>query len=199
MLTALRSSTTPPIPSCRYIALSGTTGLARVNCSTSISRQFRRVESNPSYFAFTANEEVTAGNNGDPAQCLPGSNPATVSDMINEDPFPDQSVRLRALLSHMDALYMFSEKQCYPLYGQSVDDFAARPDGNLRLGRRRQICGPVDTERPGFHELRQARIPVSHVSLLDVPGPRRRGAVGAYRDRQTHAQCFCARSLHPLV
>ena len=105
------------------------------------SRQFRRVESNPSYFAFTANEEVTAGNNGDPAQCLPGSNPATVSDMINEDPFPDQSVRLRALLSHMDALYMFSEKQCYPLYGQSVDDFAVSQMVTFALGAAGRFAG----------------------------------------------------------
>lgn len=87
-------------------------------------RQFRRQESAPNFFAFTANEEVTAGNNGDPAQCLPGANVNTVSDMVNVVSFPDQSARLRGLISHMDALYMFSEKACYPLYGQSVDDFA---------------------------------------------------------------------------
>ena len=105
------------------------------------SRQFRRVESSPSYFAFTANEEVTAGNNGDPAQCLPGSNPSTVSDMINEDPFPDQSARLRGLLSHMDAMYMFSEKQCYPLYGQSVDDFAISQMVTFALGLAGRFAG----------------------------------------------------------
>ena len=105
------------------------------------SRQFRRVESSPSLFAFTANEEVTAGNNGDPAQCLPGSSPNTVSDMINEDPFPDQSARLRGLLSHMDALYMFSEKQCYPLYGQSVDDFAISQMVTFALGLAGRFAG----------------------------------------------------------
>ena len=105
------------------------------------SRQFRRVESSPSYFGFTANEEVTSGNNGDPAQCLPGSNVNTVSDMINEDPFPDQSVRLRGLLSHMDALYMFSEKQCYPLYGQSFDDFAISQMVTFALGLAGRFAG----------------------------------------------------------
>jgi len=88
------------------------------------TRQWRRQESSPNFFAFTANEEVTAGNNGDPAQCLPGADSNTVSDMVNVISYPDQSVRLRGLVSHLDSLYMFSEKSCYPLYGQSVDDFA---------------------------------------------------------------------------
>jgi hypothetical protein len=104
-------------------------------------RQFRRVESSPNFFAFTANEEVTAGNNGDPAQCLPGSNINTVSDMVNEVSFPDQSARLRALISHMDALYMFSEKQCYPLYGQSVDDFAISQMVTFALGAAGRFAG----------------------------------------------------------
>lgn len=104
-------------------------------------RQFRRVESSPSLFAFTANEEVTSGNNGDPAQCLPGSSPVTVSDMVNEVSFPDQSARLRALISHMDALYMFSEKQCYPLYGQSVDDFAISQMVTFALGAAGRFAG----------------------------------------------------------
>lgn len=87
-------------------------------------RQWRRLETNPIQIFFTANEEVTSGNNGDPAQCEPGAASYTVSDMINEVPYPDQSARLRSLTSHMDSLYMFTEKSCYPLYGNSVDDFA---------------------------------------------------------------------------
>lgn len=97
-------------------------------------RQFRRRESSPNFFNFTANEEVTSGNNGDPAQCMPGANVNTVSDMVNEVSFPDQSARLRGLVSHMDSLYMFSEKQCYPLYGQSVDDFAISQNIAFALG-----------------------------------------------------------------
>jgi hypothetical protein len=97
-------------------------------------RQWRRQESSPNFFAFTANEEVTAGNNGDPAQCLPGSNANTVSDMVNVISFPDQSARLRGLVPHLDSLYMFSEKVCYPLYGQSVDDFAIAQNVAFDLG-----------------------------------------------------------------
>jgi hypothetical protein len=87
-------------------------------------RQFRRREAQPNFFNFTANEEVTSGNNGDPAQCVPGADVNTVSDMVNEVSYPDDSVQIRGFQSHNDALYMFSEKQCFPLYGQSVDDFA---------------------------------------------------------------------------
>ena len=97
-------------------------------------RQFRRREASPNFFNFTANEEVTTGNNGDPAQCVPGANVNTVSDMVNEVSYPDQSARLRGLISHLDALYMFSEKQCYPLYGQSVDDFAISQNIAFALG-----------------------------------------------------------------
>ena len=104
-------------------------------------RQFRAETSSPNFFAFTANEEVTAGNNGDPAQCLPGSDSDTVSDMVNVVSFPDQSARLRSLVSHMDALYMFSEKQCYPLYGQSVDDFAISQMVTFALGGAGRFAG----------------------------------------------------------
>lgn len=97
-------------------------------------RQFRRREASPNFFNFTANEEVTSGNNGDAAQCVPGANVNTVSDMVNEVSFPDQSARLRGLVSHLDALFMFSEKQCYPLYGQSVDDFAISQNVAFALG-----------------------------------------------------------------
>ncbi len=98
------------------------------------TRQWRRQESSPNFFAFTANEEVTSGNNGDPAQCLPGANINTVSDMVNVVSYPDQSARLRGLVPHLDSLYMFSEKATYPLYGQSVDDFAISQSVAFALG-----------------------------------------------------------------
>ena len=98
------------------------------------TRQWRRQESSPNFFAFTANEEVTSGNNGDPAQCLPGASVNTVSDMVNVVSYPDQSARIRGLVPHLDSLYMFSEKQCYPLYGQSVDDFAIAQTVAFALG-----------------------------------------------------------------
>jgi hypothetical protein len=98
------------------------------------TRQWRRQESSPNFFAFTANEEVTSGNNGDPTQCMPGSNVNTVSDMVNVVSYPDQSARLRGLVPHLDSLYMFSEKQCYPLYGQSVEDFAISQSVAFAIG-----------------------------------------------------------------
>jgi hypothetical protein len=98
------------------------------------TRQFRRQETSPNFFAFTANEEVTSGNNGDPAQCLPGSSINTVSDMVNVVSYPDQSARLRGLVSHLDSLYLFSEKSCFPLYGDSVDNFAISQSVAFALG-----------------------------------------------------------------
>ena len=98
------------------------------------TRQWRRQESSPNFFAFTANEEVTSGDNGDPAQCMPGASINTVSDMLNVVSYPDQSARLRGLVPHLDSLYMFSEKQCYPLYGASVDDFAISQSVAFALG-----------------------------------------------------------------
>jgi hypothetical protein len=104
-------------------------------------RQWRRKESSPNFFAFTANEEVTSGDNGDPAQCLPGDASYTVSDMVNEVSFPDQSARLRSLISHLDSLYMFSEKACYPLYGNSVDDFSIAQVVAFALGGAGRFAG----------------------------------------------------------
>jgi hypothetical protein len=98
------------------------------------TRQWRRREAQPFFFNFTANEEVTSGNNGDPTQCVPGADADTISDMVNEVSYPDQSRHIRALTSHMDALYMFSETQCYPLYGESVDDFAISQHVAFSLG-----------------------------------------------------------------
>lgn len=99
------------------------------------SRQWRRNEFQPQFFNFSANEEVTSGNNGDPTQCVPGADPNTVSDMVNVDPYPDQSARIRNFTSHMDALYIGSEKQTYPLYGESVDDFAVAQHVAFTLGQ----------------------------------------------------------------
>lgn len=86
-------------------------------------RIFRRRESRPNFFNFTANEEVSSGINGDPTECVPGADPNTLSDIVNEQVYPDSSNFIRALCSHGDALYIGTEKQCLPLYGQSIDDF----------------------------------------------------------------------------
>src|SRR6185312_12049336 len=87
-------------------------------------RLWRVRSTRPNFFDFTANEEVASGSNGDWTQSVPGADVNTQSDIINEVSFPDQSNRIRGMLSHADALYMFSERQCFPLYGESIDDFA---------------------------------------------------------------------------
>jgi hypothetical protein len=87
------------------------------------SRLFRRRESKPSFFNFTANEEVASGNNGSPQESVPGASVNTLSDIINEDPYPKPSNRIRALKSHGDALYIGTEKDTTPLYGDSIDSF----------------------------------------------------------------------------
>lgn len=86
-------------------------------------RLWRRRETKPNFFLFSANEEVASGNNGAPWESVPGADANTLSDIVNEVSFPDQSTSIRAFISHSDALYMFSEKQAFPLYGQSIDDF----------------------------------------------------------------------------
>ena len=104
-------------------------------------RQWRRRESSPNFFNCTANEEVLAGNNGDAGQSMPGADANTISDMVNEFPYPDQSSRIRALVSHMDALFLFSEKNSYPLYGESVDDFAIAQHTAFTLGIAGRFAG----------------------------------------------------------
>ena len=104
-------------------------------------RQWRIRNNKPTFFSFSANEEVSSGGNGSPQESWPGTavgylfSPVicfptaavageTFSDIVDEFPYPDQSNRIRALISHADALYMFSEKQGLPLFGESLDDFA---------------------------------------------------------------------------
>lgn len=87
------------------------------------SRVFRRRESNPRFFNYTANEEVAGNLNGSPQECTPGTDPNTLSDIVNEDPLNDSSAIIRAMSSHGDPLYLGSEKNITPLYGQSIDSF----------------------------------------------------------------------------
>lgn len=85
-------------------------------------RIWRRHETKPNLFNFCANEEVV--NNGNPQECVPGVDPNTQSDIINEEPYPDSSNRIRNMVSHGDALYIGTEKNTVPLWGESLDDFA---------------------------------------------------------------------------
>jgi hypothetical protein len=87
-------------------------------------RIFRRRETKPNFFTYSANEEVSSGNgNGSPQESVPGADVNTLSDIINETSYPKESNRIRALCSHADALYIGTEKEIIPLYGDSIDDF----------------------------------------------------------------------------
>lgn len=88
-------------------------------------RIFRRRETKPNFFLFSGNEEISAGNgNGSPQESYPGaSGTSTVSDMVDEQSYPQESNRLRALCSHSDAMWLGTEKSIIPLYGNSIDDF----------------------------------------------------------------------------
>jgi hypothetical protein len=98
------------------------------------NRIFRRRETNPRFFNYTAYEEVLGNLNGSPQECTPGTDPNTVSDIVNEDPLNDDSVAVRALCSHGDPLYLGSEKNIVPLYGQSLDSFSLSNIIAFRVG-----------------------------------------------------------------
>lgn len=87
-------------------------------------RLFRRLESLQNFFNYTAAEEVQATNVGTPQECVPGADPNTISDLVNEQSYPDQSHHIIAMVSHADALFIGSEKNTIPLFGETIDDFS---------------------------------------------------------------------------
>jgi hypothetical protein len=87
-------------------------------------RLWRNRKTRPNFFNYSADEEVNATANGKGAECVPGASTVTVSDLINDTSFPDESQGIRAFCSHGEALYIGTEKQVLPLYGESIDDFA---------------------------------------------------------------------------
>lgn len=87
-------------------------------------RLFRRRETIPNRFTYSANEEVASGTNGSPQESVPGTSSNTLSDIINETAYPKAASAIRAMKSHADALYIGTEKEVIPLWGESIDDFA---------------------------------------------------------------------------
>jgi hypothetical protein len=88
------------------------------------SRVFRRRETRPNFMLFSAGDEVSSGLNGSPFESYPGTDSGTISDIVNEDSYPVESNRIRALVSHGDALYVGTEVQCLPWFGDDITDFA---------------------------------------------------------------------------
>src|SRR3990167_3431071 len=87
-------------------------------------RIFRRRETFPNFLNFSAAEEVEAQKAGSPQESVPGADDNTRSDLVNEFSVPDESDVIRALKSHADALYIATEDDILPLYGDSIDNFA---------------------------------------------------------------------------
>lgn len=86
-------------------------------------RIFRHRETIPNRFTYSANEEVASGANGSPQESVPGTDPNTLSDIINETAYPRPAASIRALKSHADALYLGTEKEIIPLYGETIGQF----------------------------------------------------------------------------
>lgn len=76
------------------------------------------------FFNFTAVEEVAEFQNGSLEESVPGVDDNTISDVVNQSSYPDESDLIRMMKHHGDALYIFTEDECIPLYGETSDDFA---------------------------------------------------------------------------
>jgi len=97
-------------------------------------RIFGRRETFKNFVHFTAAEEVSEGENGRPEESVPGANDDTLSDVVNEFSFPDESDEIRGLISHGDSLYMGTEDEIAPLYGDTFDNFVTSEVTSFRVG-----------------------------------------------------------------
>lgn len=97
-------------------------------------RIFRRRETQPNFFHFTAKEEVEALLNGACEECVPGTDKNTLSDLIDEQSYPKTTTTIRNITSHADALYIGTEKEIIPLLGESLDSFSFSEVTAIRMG-----------------------------------------------------------------
>ncbi len=88
----------------------------------------------PNFFNNTALEEVESTQAGSPQESVPGADPNTLSDLVNENSFPDESDVIKGMKSHGDALYIGTEDDILPLYGDSIDSFAISTVINFKVG-----------------------------------------------------------------
>lgn len=87
-------------------------------------RLFRRRETIPNRFTYSGNEEIASGANGSPQESVPGTASNTLSEIINETAYPKPALAIRAMKSHADALYIGTEKEIIPLWGDTIGQFA---------------------------------------------------------------------------
>jgi hypothetical protein len=87
-------------------------------------RIWRRRDTRPNFYVFSAGDEVASGLNGSAFESYPGTDEETLSDIVNEESYPVESNRIRNITAHGEALFLGTERQCVPLYGDDIDDFA---------------------------------------------------------------------------
>ena len=89
-------------------------------------RVFGRRETFKNFVDFTIYEEGRRGVDGSREESARGTDDNTVSPSgeINEFSYPDESDEVRAMRSWGDALYIGTEDEVIPMYGESFDDFA---------------------------------------------------------------------------
>lgn len=99
------------------------------------SRIFARRDAKPNQFFFSAGAEVSALDNGAAEESYCGTDEVnTQSDVLNEYPFPVTAAGIRALRKHGDAMYVGSNTDIFPLYGDDIDDFGFTENVALRVG-----------------------------------------------------------------
>jgi hypothetical protein len=97
-------------------------------------RIFRRREPQPNYFNFTAYEEVLNLEVGTPEECVPGADDNTISDRVNESSYPVEADRITAMISHGGAMFIGTDSEVTPLFGESIDDFAFSDVASFSVG-----------------------------------------------------------------
>jgi len=99
------------------------------------NRVWMRNEAFQNYFTFTGNEEILAEEAGTPSECVPGIDPNTVSTgQVNETSYPDQSVQITAIRKHGAALFIGTQDNVIPLYGESLADFQLSEEQAFAVG-----------------------------------------------------------------
>ena len=98
-------------------------------------RLWRRRETFLNFFDYSGYEEVKDGQAGSPYESYPGVNANTVSaDLLNETSYPDESDQIRAMVSHGDALWIGTEDEVTPLYGESLETFSFSEIASFGVG-----------------------------------------------------------------
>lgn len=94
----------------------------------------RRRETQPNFFNFTGYEEILNLLVGAPEECVPGVDEDTISDLVNETSYPVEADRINALTSHGGALFVGTDDEITPLFGESIDDFAFSDVASFSIG-----------------------------------------------------------------